>query len=65
MRTRIYIEGPCRYCEDRFPGCHDKCIKYVDWKQRVEVVNKEDDIYYQYKQERWLDERERKRKHRA
>lgn len=65
MRTRIFIEAPCKDCMERHEGCHGSCVKYMDWKQHLEVVNKEDDIYYQYKQDRWLHEREKKRRSRA
>lgn len=28
---------PCRNCHTRYMGCHDKCLKYIDWKQLHEV----------------------------
>lgn len=27
---------PCKNeCEDRHPGCHDKCERYISWKERM------------------------------
>ena len=29
---------PCRECtEERYVGCHSKCLKYIDWKQQHDV----------------------------
>lgn len=25
--------SPCKTCFERFPGCHDMCKNYLDWKQ--------------------------------
>ena len=33
-------ECPCRYCEERSPTCHGKCIKYKTWKKENEALNK-------------------------
>ena len=34
----------CRLCEERYPGCHDKCEKYQtelkSWKDEQEKVRK-------------------------
>ena len=30
-------ECPCRGCVDRFVGCHSKCLRYIDWKQKHEL----------------------------
>ncbi len=29
---------PCKGCVvDRYSGCHAKCIRYIDWKQKHDV----------------------------
>ena len=30
---------PCKDCQDRHPGCHDKCDGYKSWKMRLEEIN--------------------------
>lgn len=32
---------PCKDCSDRYPGCHDKCRGYAEWKSNLEKVNDE------------------------
>ena len=45
--NRFLAKGiPCkRECEDRTPGCHDSCQKYIDWKyeklKQAEIQRKE------------------------
>ncbi len=34
-------EAPCRDCEKRYPGCHDKCEPYSDFKKEVERIHAE------------------------
>lgn len=29
---------PCKDCEERYVGCHSKCVAYLEWK-------KEHDLY--------------------
>ena len=38
---------PCKDCTDRYPGCHDKCSGYADWKSKLENVNEERRKYNQ------------------
>ena len=38
---------PCKDCQDRHPGCHDKCNGYADWKSKLEKVNDERRKYSQ------------------
>lgn len=38
---------PCKVCEERYPGCHDKCEKYKEWKANLEKVNEERRKYNQ------------------
>lgn len=30
--------SPCKYCRDRYVGCHSQCIKYIDFQQMNEVI---------------------------
>lgn len=30
---------PCRYCETRVLGCHDRCEKYLEYKRERELIN--------------------------
>lgn len=31
-------EPSCKFCEPptRYPGCHSKCEKYLEWKKEIE-----------------------------
>lgn len=29
---------PCRYCESRVLGCHDRCDKYIEYKRERERI---------------------------
>lgn len=29
---------PCRYCEQRVLGCHDRCEKYLEYKREREQI---------------------------
>lgn len=29
---------PCKECRQRYPACHDKCLSYIDWKQKNQVI---------------------------
>ena len=29
---------PCRYCETRVLGCHDRCEKYLEYKRERERI---------------------------
>lgn len=31
--------APCRNCSERYVGCHDECVKYLDFKQEIEIQN--------------------------
>lgn len=32
--------SPCKDCPDRFPGCHDHCDKYKQWKDERDAEQK-------------------------
>ena len=38
---------PCKGCAERYPGCHDKCGKYKEWKANLEKVNEKRRKYNQ------------------
>ena len=27
-------KAPCKECEERYPGCHDKCQRYIETKKK-------------------------------
>ena len=31
--------APCLKCTDRTEGCHSKCIKYVEFRKNLDIVN--------------------------
>lgn len=38
MQRKINV---CRYCEDRYPACHDHCPKYKEaYERETEILNK-------------------------
>ena len=46
----------CRECNERYPGCHDKCPKYLAQKQNMDEqrekvckAKEQDEPYDQYK----------------
>lgn len=30
-------KSPCFGCMNRFPGCHDRCLEYIDFRQKRDV----------------------------
>lgn len=32
------MKSPCRFCEKRYLGCHDRCEDYKEYKQRIDVA---------------------------
>ena len=34
------MKAPCYGCPDRYPGCHDHCDKYKEWKAKYEEGKK-------------------------
>ena len=32
MFNVFHKSGPCLGCDERFPGCHSKCVKYKKWR---------------------------------
>lgn len=33
------VESKCYGCEERYPGCHDKCEHYRAWKAAIDAEN--------------------------
>ena len=33
------MDATCKGCADRFPGCHDKCERYAQFRAELERVN--------------------------
>lgn len=29
------MKPPCKDCPDRVPACHDKCAKYIEWRDGI------------------------------
>lgn len=40
------IKGPCQECKDRNPGCHDKCERYLSYRQEIEKEKQARSEYY-------------------
>lgn len=34
------MSTPCKDCTKRYPGCHDKCAGYLDFKKERELIRK-------------------------
>lgn len=30
----------CRYCKDRYPGCHSECERYAEFRKEVDRLNR-------------------------
>lgn len=41
--SKVYLEEcPCKKCNNREVGCHNKCTLYLEWtKNSIEVKNEE------------------------
>jgi len=33
------INSPCKGCQDRYLGCHDRCDSFKDFKDKTEIQN--------------------------
>ena len=33
------IDSPCMGCKKRYVGCHSECLAYIDYKQKLAVLN--------------------------
>lgn len=42
----VNLRPPCKDCERRDPGCHDKCPDYISYKVKFET-NKEAKLKYE------------------
>ncbi len=38
--------APCKGCKDRYLGCHDRCPKYLTFKDKVNEIKKKRCEYY-------------------
>ena len=34
------LTSPCKDCQVRYVGCHSKCLKYIDFRQSMDIINK-------------------------
>lgn len=34
-------ESPCLGCQKGFIGCHSKCLEYIDYRQKLDVMNEQ------------------------
>lgn len=39
------LNSPCMGCSDRAVFCHDKCVKYKEWKNRQSEIMEQKRIY--------------------
>lgn len=54
---------PCKECHakgENFAGCHDKCLKYIDWRQKKDVLKNH--IYKEKYNEHLMYSKERRNK---
>ena len=36
--NRVNTSGcPCKDCTERYPACHDKCEKFMEWRKKVDT----------------------------
>lgn len=48
--------GPCKQCTERFVGCHSECLKYIDWRQQIDIAKQtkeKESVYWSYKREKY------------
>lgn len=42
--------APCKGCDKRYPGCHDRCPGYLSFKEEQNQINarraKSNEVYY-------------------
>lgn len=39
MNWDVRIQSPCKDCKERYVSCHTECLKYADYRQRIDVYN--------------------------
>ena len=56
------MKGPCKNCPDRYPGCHGKCDKYIEYDKYNKEVQKKrmehkqlNDVLYSLNHTRYTD----------
>ena len=32
-------QSKCRFCKDRYPGCHSSCKSYIDFRKELDTYN--------------------------
>lgn len=40
LKLTYGVEPPCKSCDDRTGGCHDRCERYKDYKDQVAEVKR-------------------------
>ena len=38
---------PCKDCQDRNPGCHDRCEKFREWRAKIDSRNEAERAFKQ------------------
>lgn len=39
------IKPPCKGCQERYPGCHDRCLEFKDYKRKLAEAKEARDRY--------------------
>lgn len=61
------MNSPCHGCEERSPGCHDRCGRFKQFREELDALNhrrKLDAEYHHMKKDMVSQTMERIRKHR-
>ena len=38
----VYLNSPCKDCGDRYPACHSKCEKYLEFRTKLKEYQEEE-----------------------
>lgn len=57
-------KGPCIDCEppERYPGCHDRCEGYLEWKRELDEQREKIQKEQHYERITWTKTRTRRRR---
>jgi hypothetical protein len=40
------MTAPCKGCPDRYPGCHDHCPRYAEYKAEREAIREQRNLEF-------------------
>lgn len=50
----MFINSPCKGCDERCPGCHDRCEAFGKYRAKIEKANKKrqnENLFYSFERD--------------